>query len=97
MNLSVGKRQASSSVWLSSAGSGQLSRPGPPQIITYGAAGDIATPGAISRLERPQGDILFGAAISNYLSTYDIAVLCEGIIWRLVKFLREGSNQSKAI
>ena len=37
----------------------------------------------------PQGDILFDAAISDYLSTYDITVLCESITWRLVKFLRE--------
>jgi len=37
-----------------------------------------------------QGDILFDAAISDYLSTYDITVLCESIIWKLVKFSREG-------
>jgi hypothetical protein len=37
-----------------------------------------------------QGDILFDAAISDYLSTYDVAVLCESIIWKLVKFSREG-------
>lgn len=38
----------------------------------------------------PQGDVLFDAAISDYLSTYDIVVLCESIIWKLVKFSREG-------
>jgi len=43
-----------------------------------------------------QGDTLFDAAISGYLSTYDITVLCESITWKLAKFLREGSNQLKA-
>jgi len=38
----------------------------------------------------PQGDILFDTAISDYLSTYDVTVLCESIIWKLVKFSREG-------
>ena len=37
-----------------------------------------------------QGDILFDAAISDYLSTYDVTVLCESIIWKVVKFSREG-------
>jgi hypothetical protein len=37
----------------------------------------------------PQGDILFDAAISDYLSTYDVTVLCESIIWKLVRFSRE--------
>jgi len=37
-----------------------------------------------------QGNILFDAAISDYLSTYDVTVLCESIIWKLVKFSREG-------
>jgi hypothetical protein len=37
-----------------------------------------------------QGDILFDASISDYLSTYDVTVLCESIIWKLVKFSREG-------
>ena len=36
----------------------------------------------------PQGNILFDAAISDYLSTYDITVLCESIIWKLVKLSR---------
>jgi len=36
-----------------------------------------------------QGDILFDAAISDYLSTYDVTVLCESITWKLVKFSRE--------
>jgi len=38
-----------------------------------------------------QGDILFDATISNYLSTYDVTVLCESIIWKLVRLLKEGS------
>jgi len=37
-----------------------------------------------------QGNILFNAAISDYLSTYDVTVLCESIIWKLVKFSGEG-------
>jgi len=37
-----------------------------------------------------QGGILFDAAITDYLSTYDVTVLCESIIWKLVKFSREG-------
>ena len=37
----------------------------------------------------PQGNILFDAVISDYLSTYDITVLCESIIWNLVKFSNE--------
>jgi len=36
----------------------------------------------------PQGSIMFDAAISDYLSTEDITVLCETITWRLVNFLR---------
>jgi len=42
----------------------------------------------------PQGNILFDATIFDYLSTYDITVLCETITWKLVKFLREGSVKS---
>jgi hypothetical protein len=37
----------------------------------------------------PEGNILFDATVSDYLSTEDINVLCEIIAWRLVKFLRE--------
>jgi hypothetical protein len=37
----------------------------------------------------PRGNILFDATISDYLSTYDVTVLCESITWRLVKFSRE--------
>jgi hypothetical protein len=33
----------------------------------------------------PNGNILFDANISDYLSTEDITVLCETIIWKLVK------------
>ena len=36
----------------------------------------------------PRGGIMFDASISAYLSTEDITVLCETIIWRLVKSLR---------
>jgi hypothetical protein len=38
----------------------------------------------------PRGNILFDASIPSYLSTYDITVLCETIVWKLVKFLKEG-------
>jgi hypothetical protein len=33
----------------------------------------------------PNGNILFDADISDYLSTEDVTVLCETIIWKLVK------------
>jgi hypothetical protein len=33
----------------------------------------------------PSGSIIFDATISDYLSTEDITVLCETIIWKLVK------------
>ncbi len=42
----------------------------------------------------PEGNILFDATVFDYLSTEDINVLCEIIAWKLVKFLREGSNRS---
>jgi hypothetical protein len=42
----------------------------------------------------PRGNILFDATIPDYLSTYDVTVLCENITWRLVKFLKEGSIKS---
>ena len=42
----------------------------------------------------PEGNILFDATVSDYLSTEDINVLCEIITWKLVKFLREGSDHS---
>ena len=42
----------------------------------------------------PEGSILFDATVSDYLSTEDINVLCEIITWKLVKFLKEGSNRS---
>ena len=35
----------------------------------------------------PEGNILFDSTISDYLSTEDINVLCEIIVWRLVKSL----------
>jgi len=37
----------------------------------------------------PQGSIIFDSTISDYLSTEDITVLCETIIWRLVDLLSE--------
>ncbi|MFC2044378.1 DUF3786 domain-containing protein [Chloroflexota bacterium] len=36
----------------------------------------------------PQGNILFDATISDYLTTEDITVLCETIAWRLVRLLK---------
>lgn len=33
----------------------------------------------------PNGNILFDANISDYLPTEDVAVLCETIVWKLVK------------
>ena len=42
----------------------------------------------------PRGNILFDVTISDYLSTYDITVLCENITWKLVKLLGEGSGHS---
>jgi len=33
----------------------------------------------------PNGNILFDANISDYLSTEDVTVLSETIIWKLVK------------
>ncbi len=36
----------------------------------------------------PQGNILFDATISDYLPTEDIAVLCETITWRLIRYSR---------
>jgi Domain of unknown function (DUF3786) len=33
----------------------------------------------------PNGNVLFDANVSDYLSTEDVTVLCETIIWKLVK------------
>jgi len=41
----------------------------------------------------PEGSVLFDSTISDYLSTYDITVLCETISWRLVKYLKESQNR----
>jgi hypothetical protein len=38
----------------------------------------------------PNGNILFDASISDYLATEDVAVLCEIIIWKLVKNIPSG-------
>ena len=43
----------------------------------------------------PRGNILFDASISDYLSTYDITVLCDAIVWRLVRALREGGAHAR--
>jgi hypothetical protein len=40
----------------------------------------------------PEGNILFDSTISDYLPTEDINVLCEVIVWRLVKLLRTGGD-----
>jgi len=46
----------------------------------------------------PNGNILFDANVSDYLSTEDVTVLIETIIWRLVKDIpsTEPSNRSSA-
>jgi len=36
----------------------------------------------------PEGNIMFDSTISDYLSTEDINVLCETIVWKLVKLLK---------
>ena len=36
----------------------------------------------------PQGNILFDASITDYLSTEDITILCETITWKLVRQLK---------
>jgi hypothetical protein len=36
----------------------------------------------------PKGSMLFDATISDFLSTYDITVLCESIAWKLVTLSR---------
>ena len=41
----------------------------------------------------PEGSILFDSTISDYLSTYDITVLCEIISWKLVKYLKKTKNR----
>jgi len=40
----------------------------------------------------PEGNILFDSTISDYLSTEDINVLCEVIVWKLVKLVRAGGD-----
>jgi len=37
----------------------------------------------------PSGSIIFDATISDYLSTEDIAVLCETMTWKLIKYSKE--------
>jgi hypothetical protein len=43
----------------------------------------------------PRGNILFDSTIAEYLSTYDITVLCDAIVWRLVRALREGGAHAR--
>ena len=40
----------------------------------------------------PEGSILFDSTISDYLTTEDINVLCEGVAWRLVRLLKAGGD-----
>ena len=40
----------------------------------------------------PQGNVAFDATIPDYLPTEDITVLCESIVWRLAKYLRESKT-----
>ncbi len=42
----------------------------------------------------PEGNIMFDSTISEYLSTDDINVLCETIVWRLVSLLTAGGDDS---
>ncbi len=37
----------------------------------------------------PQGNVLFDANITNYLSTEDITVVCETITWKLIRSSRK--------
>jgi hypothetical protein len=39
-----------------------------------------------------RSNILFDSTVSEYLSTYDITVLCDAIVWRLVRALKEEEN-----
>ena len=43
----------------------------------------------------PEGNILFDSTISDYLSTYDITVLCEIISWKLIRYLRETKRRTE--
>ncbi len=43
----------------------------------------------------PEGSILFDSTVSDYLSTEDINVLCETIIWKLVGYLRETQDRTE--
>lgn len=38
----------------------------------------------------PQGNVLFDANITDYLSTEDITVVCETITWRLIRHFKKG-------
>ena len=40
----------------------------------------------------PEGNVLFDRSISDYLPTEDITILCETIVWRLVKQLKAGGD-----
>ncbi|MFC2031917.1 DUF3786 domain-containing protein [Chloroflexota bacterium] len=36
----------------------------------------------------PEGNIMFDSNISDYLATEDITVLCENLVWRMVRLLK---------
>ncbi|MFC1908282.1 DUF3786 domain-containing protein [Chloroflexota bacterium] len=40
----------------------------------------------------PDGNILFDSTISDYLPTEDVTILCEIIVWRLIKLLKAGGD-----
>lgn len=42
----------------------------------------------------PQGNILFDSTVADYLTTEDINVLCETIVWRLVRLVKAGGDNA---
>ena len=40
----------------------------------------------------PTANVLFNSTVSDFLPAYDITVLCETIVWKLVRYLRETKN-----
>jgi hypothetical protein len=41
-----------------------------------------------------QGNILFDSTVADYLTTEDINVLCETIVWRLVRLVKAGGDNT---
>lgn len=41
----------------------------------------------------PEGTIMFDRAVTDYLPTEDIIILCQNTSWRLVKLLKSASNR----